>query len=78
MQMVRLQIVVFIMVFALASQTCMGSWATIKDSFSWGFSTDPVYFSEEKDGIRRHVRTVGRPGWYSLERNSKYKSPTEI
>jgi hypothetical protein len=33
MQMVRLQIVVFMMmVFALASQTRMGSWATIEDA----------------------------------------------
>jgi hypothetical protein len=34
MQMVGLRIVVFMMVFALASQTCMGSWPTIEDGFS--------------------------------------------
>ncbi|KAF7333048.1 Beta-lactamase/transpeptidase-like protein [Mycena venus] len=48
----------FRMVFALASQTCMTSWATIDDGFARGFPTDLIYFSEEKDGIHLHVPSV--------------------
>jgi hypothetical protein len=57
-RIVQLPIVVSRMVFALASQTCMRSWATIDDGFARGFPTDLVYFSEEKDVIHLHVPSV--------------------
>ncbi|KAJ7039382.1 beta-lactamase/transpeptidase-like protein [Mycena alexandri] len=49
----------FRMVFAVASQSCMRSWATIDDGFARGYPTDLVYFSEEGEGLQLHVPSVG-------------------
>ncbi|KAJ7166073.1 beta-lactamase/transpeptidase-like protein [Mycena filopes] len=43
----------FRMVFAVASTSCMRSWATIDDGFARGYPTDLVYFSEEEDARMR-------------------------
>ncbi|KAJ7740566.1 beta-lactamase/transpeptidase-like protein [Mycena metata] len=49
----------FRMVFAVASQSCMGSWATIDDGFARGYPTDLVYFLDEGEGLHLHVPSVG-------------------
>ncbi|KAJ7174631.1 beta-lactamase/transpeptidase-like protein [Mycena filopes] len=52
----------FRMVFAVASTSCMRSWATIDDGFAHGYPTDLVYFSAEEDGggmrMRMHIPSV--------------------
>ncbi|KAJ7476847.1 beta-lactamase/transpeptidase-like protein [Mycena galericulata] len=48
----------FRMAFALASQVCMRSWATIDDGFARGYPTDLIYFSEDSHGMQLHVPSV--------------------
>ncbi|KAJ7775676.1 beta-lactamase/transpeptidase-like protein [Mycena maculata] len=49
----------FRMVFALSSQVCMRSWATIDDGFARGYPTDLIYFTEGEDGTKLQVPSVG-------------------
>ncbi|KAJ7165664.1 beta-lactamase/transpeptidase-like protein [Mycena crocata] len=48
----------FRMVFALSSQSCTRSWATIDDGFARGYPTDLIYFSEVNNTIQLHVPSV--------------------
>ncbi|KAJ7683520.1 beta-lactamase/transpeptidase-like protein [Mycena rosella] len=48
----------FRMVYALSSQVCMRSWATIDDGFARGYPTDLLYFSDENEEMELHVPSV--------------------